>query len=119
MSRIARTLSWSSRYSRSDWSGSIEIAQRLSATSTSWKPISARLKTREAVSWPPISQTIVRLPRAAAARPSETEIVDLPTPPLPVTKTSRLSSSSGTRADSSNSAGRKAGLACELARLDG
>src|SRR3954454_18145910 len=102
MSRIARTLSWSSRYSRREWSGSIEIDQRLSETSTSWNPTSARLNTREAVSWPPTSQTIVRLPRAAAARPRAIEIVDFPTPPLPVTKTRRLSSSSGTGADCSN-----------------
>ena len=38
------------------------------------------------------SQTIVRLPRRAAATPSAAATVDLPTPPLPVTKIRRLSS---------------------------
>ena len=52
-----------------DSSGSIEIAQRLSATSTSLKPTSPFLKTLEAFSCEETSQTIVRLPWAAAARP--------------------------------------------------
>ena len=95
-SRIARTLSWSSTYSRIDSSGSIEIDQRFSAISTSWKPTSACSKIREAFSWEETSQTIVRLPCAAARIPSATATVVLPTPPLPVTKTSLLSSSSGT-----------------------
>ena len=51
----------------------------------------------EAFSCEETSQTIVRLPRAAAASPRAIETVDFPTPPLPVTKTSRLSSRSGTR----------------------
>src|SRR4051812_44172358 len=40
--------------------------------------------------WPPISQTIVRFPRPAATRPRAVATVVLPTPPLPVTKTSRF-----------------------------
>ncbi len=96
MSRIARTLSCSSTYSRIDSSGSIEIDQRFSAISTSWKPTSVCSKIREAFSCAETSQTIVRLPSAAARRPSATATVVLPTPPLPVTKTSRLSRSSVT-----------------------
>src|SRR6187397_881435 len=92
---MARTLSWSSRYSRRLSSGSIEIAHRFSATLTSLKPTSPFLKTREAFSWDATSQTIVRLPCWAAARPSAIEIVDLPTPPLPVTNTSLLSKRPG------------------------
>jgi hypothetical protein len=88
------TGSWSSRYSRVEWSGSIEIADRFSRSSTSLKPISARLKIFEARSWPATSQTIVRFPRAAAAIPSASETVVLPTPPLPVTNRIRLSSRS-------------------------
>ena len=91
MSRIARTFSWSSTYSRIDSSGSIEIDHRFSSICTSWKPICARLKTREACSWEATSQTIVRFPSAAARRPSARATVLLPTPPLPVTKTRRLS----------------------------
>ena len=100
-SRIARTLSWSSTYSRIDSSGSIEIDQRFSSISTSWKPTSAWSKIREAFSWEETSQTIVRFPSAAARRPSATATVVLPTPPLPVTKTSLLSSSSGTESGNS------------------
>ena len=95
MSRIARTLSWSSTYSRIDSSGSIEIDQRFSSISTSWKPTSVWSNIREAFSWEATSQTIVRLPSSAARRPRATATVVLPTPPLPVTKTSRLSSNSG------------------------
>ena len=95
MSRIARTLSWSSTYSRIDSSGSIEIDQRFSSISTSWKPTSVCSKIREAFSCEETSQTIVRLPSAAARSPRATATVVLPTPPLPVTKTSRLSRSSG------------------------
>src|SRR6202042_2240684 len=50
---------------------------------------------REAFSWAETSQTIVRLPSAAARIPRATETVVLPTPPLPVTITNRLSRSSG------------------------
>jgi chromosome partitioning protein len=42
------------------------------------------------------SQMIVRFPSSAARMPSATETVDLPTPPLPVTKMSRLSRKSVT-----------------------
>src|SRR5665811_47728 len=94
-SRLARTVSRSSTYSRIDSSGSIEIDQRFSAISTSWKPTSVWEKIREACSWEETSQTIVRLPSAAARSPSATATVVLPTPPLPVTKTSRLSRMSG------------------------
>ncbi len=93
-SRIALTLSCSSTYSRIDSSGSIEMAQRFSSISTSWKPTWARLKMREACSCADTSQTIVRLPCAAARRPSAIATVVLPTPPLPVTTTRRFSSRS-------------------------
>ena len=96
MSRIARTRSWSRTYSRIASSGSMEIDQRFSAISTSWKPTSARWKTREVCSAADTSQTIVRRPVAAAVIPRASATVDLPTPPLPVTITRRLSSSSGT-----------------------
>ena len=46
---------------------------------------------REKRSWWATSHTIVRSPRRAAARPSASATVVLPTPPLPVTKTSRFS----------------------------
>src|SRR5439155_2180974 len=91
---MARSLSWISRYSRIASSGSIEIAHRLSSISTSWKPTSTRRNTREVCSCEDTSQTIVRLPRAAAASPRAMATVDFPTPPLPVTMTSRLSNRS-------------------------
>ena len=72
--------SWSARL------GSIEIAHRFSASSTStsrWTP--SRWNARETRSCWATSQTIVRLPAAAAARPRAAETVVLPTPPLPVT----------------------------------
>ncbi len=117
MSRIARTLSCSSTYSRIDSSGSIEIDQRFSSISTSWKPTSVWSKIREAFSCEETSQTIVRLPSAAARRPSATATVVLPTPPLPVTKTSRLSRSSGIGQFLAISrAGRKSGCPCEYPR---
>ena len=52
----------------------------------------ARWNTRDIRSCWATSQTIVRLPRRAAATPSAAATVDLPTPPLPVTKIRRLSS---------------------------
>ena len=119
MSRIARTLSWSSTYSRIDSSGSIEIDQRFSSISTSWKPTSACSKIREAFSWRGDLADDRPLAFAAAARrPSATATVVLPTPPLPVTKTSRLSRSSGIGLIPSNFA-RPAGKArcpCEYPR---
>ena len=44
------------------------------------------------------SATIVRSPRRAPSSPSAIATVDLPTPPLPVTKIRRLSRSAGTAA---------------------
>ena len=46
--------------------------------------------------WPATSHSTTRLPRRAAARPSATARVVFPTPPLPVTRRSRLSSSADT-----------------------
>src|SRR4029077_18238927 len=63
--------------------------------SISWKPTSVWSKSREAFSCEETSQTIVRLPASAARRPSATATVVLPTPPLPVTKTSRFFNRSG------------------------
>ena len=68
MSRIARTLSWSSTYSRIDSSGSIEIDQRFSSISTSWKPTSVWSKIREVFSCEETSQTIVRFPSCRGAQ---------------------------------------------------
>ena len=69
MSRIARTFSCSSTYSRIDSSGSIEIDQRFSSISTSWKPTAVWSNIREAFSCEETSQTIVRFPSAAARSP--------------------------------------------------
>ena len=66
--------------------GSIVIAQRFSA---SWTSVSAvtpsRRNARETRSCSATSQTIVRRPASAAARPSAAATVVLPTPPFPVT----------------------------------
>ena len=72
--------SWSARL------GSIEIAHRFSASSTSVSRCTpSRWNARDTRSCWATSQTIVRRPAAAAARPSAAETVVLPTPPLPVT----------------------------------
>ena len=49
--------------------------------------------------WSPTSHTTTRLPRRAAASPSAAATVVLPTPPLPVTSTRRLSSRGRHRGD--------------------
>ena len=62
------------------------IAHRFSASSTSCsRRTPSRAKARDTRSCSATSQTIVRRPRAAAARPSEAATVVFPTPPLPVT----------------------------------
>src|SRR5260221_4994770 len=72
---------------------------------------------REAFSCEATSQTIVRLPSAAARCPSATATVVLPTPPLPVTMTSRLSRSSGIgQFLAISGAGRKSGRPYEYPR---
>src|ERR1700754_5115636 len=72
---------------------------------------------REVFSWAETSQTIVRFPSAAARIPRATETVVLPTPPLPVTITNRLSRSSGIGQFLAISYyGRKKGSVSELPR---
>ena len=70
MSRIARTLSWSSTYSRIDSSGSIEIDQRFSSISTSWKPTSGgRRSARRSPGRTPRRRSCACLPRRAGRGP--------------------------------------------------
>src|SRR3954452_13283112 len=89
------TRSWMRRYSSSACWGSIEIVYRPSSTGASRKWLSSTPSARARRSWWASSTTIVRRPARAAARPSAADTVDLPTPPLPVTNTSRLSSRPG------------------------
>src|SRR5215208_188829 len=88
--------SWSSRYSSSARCGSTEIAYSPSTSSVSCGPTPSRWKARDIRSWRATSQTIVRLPARAAASPKAAATVVFPTPPLPVTKTNRLSKSADT-----------------------
>ena len=68
------------------------IAHRLSASCTSVSGTTpSRRNARETRSCSATSQTIVRRPARAAATPSAAATVVLPTPPLPVTYSSRLS----------------------------
>src|SRR3954463_4994345 len=74
------------------WVGSIVIAHRFSA---SWTSVSrttpSRRNARDIRSWSATSQTMVRRPARAAAIPIDAATVVFPTPPLPVTYSSRLS----------------------------
>src|SRR3954452_8484543 len=72
------------------------MAYSPSASWASFGPTPSRWKARDTRSWRATSQTIVRLPARAAARPRAAATVVFPTPPLPVTKTSRLSKSADT-----------------------
>src|SRR3954454_1426854 len=72
------------------------MAYSPSASWASFGPTPSRWKARETRSWRATSHTIVRLPVRAAARPRAAATVVFPTPPLPVTKTSRLSKSADT-----------------------
>ena len=86
ISRSAGPPSWRPSHSCSAAVGSMLIAHRLSASSTSCsRRTPSRAKARETRSCSATSHTIVRRPRAAAASPSAAETVVLPTPPLPVT----------------------------------
>src|SRR5918992_1853123 len=72
--------------------GSIVIAHRLSASCTSVSGTTPwRRNARDTRSCSASSQTIVRRPACAAARPSAAATVVLPTPPFPVTYSRRLS----------------------------
>src|SRR5438270_2570291 len=80
-------------HSSSAWSGSIEMLQRRSERSVSLPGASGgRPKSAGRRPWSPSSTTIVRSPRSAASRPRAAASVVLPTPPLPVTKSSSRSS---------------------------
>jgi len=94
---VACTDSFAARNQGTTTAGSIEIDERFSSIWISSKPASACPKILEACWEAATSQTIVCMPCAAARIPRATATVDLPTPPLPVTKTSRLSKSSATR----------------------
>ena len=86
ISRSAGPPSWRPSHSFSASFGSMLIAHRFSASSTSAsRRTPSRAKARETRSCSATSQTIVRRPRAAAASPSAAATVVLPTPPLPVT----------------------------------
>ena len=75
--------------------GVIEIAAQVLAHLDLVESDLAAVKHVREVLCAPTSHRIARLPRSAAASANASETVDLPTPPLPVTKTSRLSSSAG------------------------
>ena len=93
MSLSAGPPSWRASHSRSAAFGSIVIAHRFSASSTSCsRRTPSRANARDTRSCSATSQTIVRRPRPAAARPSAAATVVLPTPPLPVTYSSARSS---------------------------
>ncbi len=78
--------SWRPSHSCSAAVGSMLIAHRFSASSTSCsRRTPSRAKARETRSCSATSHTMVRRPCPAAASPSAAETVVLPTPPLPVT----------------------------------
>src|SRR5215204_3201977 len=86
ISRSAGPPSWRASHSRSAADGSMLIAHRFSASSTSCSRCTpSRANARETRSCSATSQTIVRRPASAAARPSAAATVVFPTPPLPVT----------------------------------
>ena len=92
----APDLSWWRSHSCMARSGCTDTENRPGASSTS---LVARRRGRpnspaSRSCWA-TSQTTVRLPRRAASRPRAAATVVLPTPPLPVTTTSRLSRSAG------------------------
>ena len=76
----------------------------------------SRSNARCTRSWAASSATIVRRPWRAASIPSAIATVDLPTPPLPVTNTSRLSRTLGTGAEHTH---RPAGKPAHPARRGG
>ena len=75
----------------SDSSVSIDMAKRLGCTSRGSKPVSPTSKKPARLPLASTSQTRVRLPRSAASRARPAATVVLPTPPLPVTNSSRRS----------------------------
>ena len=77
------------RYSSIAPCGSIEIVYRPGASSSSEKRSPSCSNARWTCSWLASSTTIVRSPWRAASIPSAVATVDLPTPPLPVTNSSR------------------------------
>src|SRR5580704_15696287 len=79
------------RYSRSDASVSIDMAKTPGAISRSANAVGAASKSDERSPFASTSQASTRLPCSAANWASAAATVVLPTPPLPVTKTSRRS----------------------------
>src|SRR6201996_7210862 len=94
------------RYSSMASWESTEIVNRFSASSTSSNGCPWRSKACPTRSWLASSATIVRRPRRAATTPRAVATVDLPTPPLPVTKIRRRSKSPGTAPEHSLRGGR-------------
>src|SRR5580765_316694 len=84
------------RYSRKESSVFIVIANSPSWTSRGVNARGAHSNVAAKVPLASTSHTRTRFPRRAASRASAAEIVVLPTPPLPVTNTSRRSNKSVT-----------------------
>src|SRR6201996_9575555 len=95
------------RYSSMASWESTEIVNRFSASSTSSNGCPWRSKACPTRSWLASSATIVRRPRRAATTPRAVATVDLPTPPLPVTKIRRRSKSPDTAPEHSFGVGGK------------
>src|SRR5688572_21106135 len=87
------TLSWRLRYSLSDSSVSIDIAHSDGCTSRALNAVGPASKKSARFPLASTSHTRVRRPDRAASRPSAAATVLLPTPPLPVTNSSRRSRS--------------------------
>src|ERR1700733_11116427 len=83
------------RYSRNDASVSIDIDHTPGATSRGVKSVGGASKSAVTSPLASTSQTKTRLPCSAASWASPAATVVLPTPPLPVTNTSRRSSKLG------------------------
>ena len=111
------------RYSSIACCGSIEIVNSRSESCTSSNGSPSWSNASRIRAWLASSATIVRSPWRAASTPSAVATVDLPTPPLPVTKMRRRSSKSGhDRATYCAAAGgpavqRNSAVACEYSRV--
>src|SRR5919109_994822 len=88
-------LSWYWSHSSLARSGSMEMPNSPGASSCSSWPAGVSPNSVGSRSCSATSQTIVRFPARAAPSPRAAATVVLPTPPLPVTTTRRLSNSSG------------------------
>src|SRR5258706_3167221 len=93
------SLSCSFRYSASDSSASIDIANRPGWSSRGLNVVRPASKKSARFPLASSSHTSVRLPRCAASSPSAAAMVVLPTPPLPLMNSSfRSSRSTGAKA---------------------